>query len=251
MKKFLLPILPLLALAALALPARAQGTLPRPNANIAEFGHGVKFTVAGYTGTEVLTNFPVLVRLKEYDAGTGEGIQGFQYSDFTRADYKDLCFVDMQTNGLPCEVDTWDASGESLVWVMLPRVTNGTEFVMWYHSSSVGSLVCNANAWGDYAGVWHMNESTDGEVTIADATANELHATATSSSFAQPNGRIGGARIPTKDGSQKNTDRIEVNLDTNTKKAVVNGVNTAADHAFQCGSSPRSIALSTARTART
>ena len=181
--------------------------LPRPDPTIAEFARGVKFKVNGYTGTEVLTNFPVLVRLKEYNEGTNEGIRGFLYSDFTRADYKDLCFVDMQTNGLPCEVDTWNASGESLVWVTLPRMTNGTEFVMWYHSSSLGSLVCDKTAWGDYAGVWHMNDLGDGAVTIADATTNKLDATATSESYAQSSGRIGGARIPTKDGMDRGRQR--------------------------------------------
>ena len=201
-------------------------TLPRPDPTVAEFARGVKFTVDGYTGTEVLTNFPVLVRLSDNSP------TGFHYSDFTRADYKDLCFVDMQTNGLPCEVDTWNASGESLVWVTLPRVTNGTEFVLWYHSSSLGSLVCDKTAWGDYAGVWHMNETGNGAVYISDATTNHLDAAATAVSYAQPNGRIGGARIPTKDGSSKDANCIEVLLTNKVKRAVVNNINTDADHAL-------------------
>ena len=219
-----------LATLALALPAFADGesTLPRPDPAVAEFARGVKFTVNGYTGTEVLTNFPVLVRLSD------DSPSGFHYSDFTRADYQDICFVDMQTNGLPYQIDTWKETGESLVWVTLPRVTNGTEFVMWYHSSSPGSLVCDKTAWGDYAGVWHMNDYGvgDGAVTISDSTTNELHATATSESYAQASGRIGGARTPTKDGSGKTTQRIEVNLNSAAKRAVVDGVNTSADHAF-------------------
>ena len=227
MKKQIWSIFGLAAFVIAPLFALAEEiTLPRPDPTIAEFARGVKFTVNGYTGTEVLTNFPVLVRLSD------DSPSGFHYSDFTRADYKDLCFVDMQTNGLPCEVDTWDANGESLVWVTLPSVTNGTEFVMWYHSSSPGSVICDKTAWGDYAGVWHMNETDDGAVTVVDATTNHLDAAATSESVAQPNGRIGGARIPTKDGSGKSTQRIEVNLNDNTKKAVVNNVNTDADHAF-------------------
>ena len=58
-----------LALCALALPARA------PDPSVAELARGVKFTVTGYTKTEVLTNFPVLVRLST-------AITGFTYSDF-------------------------------------------------------------------------------------------------------------------------------------------------------------------------
>ena len=38
---------PVLALCALALPARAD--LPRPDPSVAEFARGVNFTVAGYT----------------------------------------------------------------------------------------------------------------------------------------------------------------------------------------------------------
>ena len=59
-------ILPLLSLAALALPAEAQQavTIPRPDPAVAEFARGVKFKVNGYQGgEEVQTNFPVLVRL--------------------------------------------------------------------------------------------------------------------------------------------------------------------------------------------
>ena len=111
--------------------AFAQSSLPRPDPTVAEFARGVKFTVAGYTGTQVLTNFPVLVRLKEYDSGTGEGIQGFLYSDFNYTDGTDLCFLDADGNGIPFQIDTWDRTGESLVWVTLPRMTNNTEFAMW------------------------------------------------------------------------------------------------------------------------
>ena len=80
---------PVLALCALALPARAQQTLtlPRPDPSVAEFARGVKFTVTGYTETEVLTNFPVLVRLST-------AITGFTYSDFY-ADGSDLSLVDI------------------------------------------------------------------------------------------------------------------------------------------------------------
>ncbi len=139
---------PVLALCALALPARAD--LPRPDPSVAEFARGVKFTVTGYTETEVLTNFPVLVRLST-------AITGFTYSDFY-ADGSDLSlvdigFVDAETNGIADEIDTWNPSGESLVWVNLPRMTNGTEFVMWYRSSKTGKALNSDNVWADYTGV--------------------------------------------------------------------------------------------------
>ena len=219
---------PVLALCALALPARAD--LPRPDPAIAEFARGVKFTVAGYTGTEVLTNFPVLVRLKEYDSSTGEGVQGFLYSDFNYTDGADLCFIDMETNGIPYEIDTWNRSGESLVWVTLPRVTNGTEFVMWYHSVASGTnTVSKGDPWRDYTGVWHMNDTANTGVLLKDSTTNSLGASVTSGSFAQSNGRIGGSRIPTKTGTSKDSQCIEVSLSETAKRTAVDNLNTAAN----------------------
>ena len=137
-----------LALAALALPAWAD--LPRPDPAVAEFARGVKFTVDGYTGTEVLTNFPVLVRLSDNSP------TGFHYSDFTRADYKDLCFVDMQTNGLPYQIDTWKDTGEALVWVRVPSAAPGTAFTMYYKGAS-GAANDPREVWAGYTGVWHLN----------------------------------------------------------------------------------------------
>ena len=213
---------PVLALCALALPARAA--LPRPDPAVAEFARGVKFTVAGYTGTEVLTNFPVLVRLKEYDSSTGEGVQGFLYSDFNYTDGADLCFIDMETNGIPYEIDTWNRSGESLVWVTLPRVTNGTEFVMWYHSVDSGKLVSTGDAWADYTGVWHME--LDSSRNLKDSTANELTAVATDGAKARTAGRIGASCTPTETGTSKDAQCIEVSL-SGSKKTAVDNLNTA------------------------
>ena len=66
MKKQIWSIFGLAAFVIAPLFALAEEiTLPRPDHTIAEFARGVKFTVNGYTGTEVLTNFPVLVRLSD------------------------------------------------------------------------------------------------------------------------------------------------------------------------------------------
>ena len=122
------------ALSAMFAGAQEQPAIPRPDPTVAEFARGVKFTVAGYNGgAEVQTNFPVLVRLST-------SITGFDYNDFYNKNAADLSlidigFVDAEGNGLSYEIDTWDTSGESLVWVNLPVMTNGTEFAMWYRSS--------------------------------------------------------------------------------------------------------------------
>ena len=174
--------------------------LPRPDPAVAEFARGVKFTVAGYNGgTEVQTNFPVLVRLST-------AISGFKYSDFY-ADGSDLSlvdigFVDAETNGIPYEIDTWNPSGESLVWVNLPRMTNGTEFAMWYRSSKTGKALNSDNVWADYTGVWHLNESGSGTTTpktaVKDSSTNALHGAAQGQASSVSAGKIGGSwRIAT------------------------------------------------------
>ncbi|MBO7688944.1 MAG: DUF2341 domain-containing protein, partial [Kiritimatiellae bacterium] len=189
MKKLMAAALAFTVMAgALALPARAD--LPRPDPAVAEFARGVKFTVTGYTETEVLTNFPVLVRLST-------DIDGFNYGDFYAdgSDFTlvDIGFVDAETNGIPYEIDTWNTNGESLVWVNLPRMTNGTEFVMWYRSSKTGKALNSDNVWADYTGVWHLNESGGAGTPVKDSSTNALHGAAQGLSASVAAGRIGGS----------------------------------------------------------
>ena len=61
-----------LAVAAFLCAVVSSFAMPRKVADI---------TVSGYTGSSTLENFPVLVRIAEYDADTGKGIQGFSYAD--------------------------------------------------------------------------------------------------------------------------------------------------------------------------
>ena len=144
------------------------GALPRPIGFA--FAKGVKFTVAGYSGSTPLTGFPVLVRL------AANSPAGFSYADLSSATGADLCFIDMDGNGLPFEIETWNASGESLIWVRLPSMTNGTEFVMCWGGETSGKAVCNENPFSGYVGVWHMSEASG---TVADSSGHGLTATPT------------------------------------------------------------------------
>ncbi|MBR2940209.1 MAG: DUF2341 domain-containing protein, partial [Kiritimatiellae bacterium] len=141
-----------------SLVAFTAQALPGPTS--ATFDMGALFTVAGYTGASTLSGFPVLVRIAENSPS------GFSYDDLqSKSTGADIAFVDMSGNGLPFEIDTWNPSGTSLIWVRLPSMTNGTEFVMCWGSTSSGKTVCPDNPWSDYTGVWHMNA-----VSPADAT---------------------------------------------------------------------------------
>lgn len=107
----------------------------------------------------------------------------------------------MAGNGLPFEIDTWDPDDTSLVWVRLPSMTNGTQFVMCWGGSTPGKTFCSVNPWGDYAGVWHMNEDATGVTTIHDSTANALDGTTVATSSSKTDGKVGRARFITTNTS--------------------------------------------------
>ncbi len=117
---------------------------------------GVSF---GYAGSSPLSGFPVLVRIAEYDEGTGKGIRGFSYADMKMAKGGDLRFSDADGNLLPHEIDTWNPDGESTVWVKVPTLSASTKITAYY-----GSVVpCPPSAesvWDSgYVAVWHLGES--------------------------------------------------------------------------------------------
>ena len=102
-----------------------------------------------------LTNFPVLVKLST-------AISGFSYSDFAKANGGDLRFADANGTLLPHEIDTWNESGVSTVWVKIPRlVKNGTITACYgFTGSGDPAPVDPKDVWDDdYVGVWHLGES--------------------------------------------------------------------------------------------
>ena len=100
-----------------------------------------------------LANFPVLVRLAE-DAPTG-----FSYADCPTGGC--LWFTDANDDPIPCDVDTWDDEGESLVWVSVPSLSDAATVTMhWDAAGAPAGLPAASQVWSlaDYVGVWHMNE---------------------------------------------------------------------------------------------
>ena len=167
-------LLPILLVAAAAAHADSEPL------NASPFGFRVPMAVSGYAGAAPLTNFPVLVAL------SADSPVGFRYSDCAAGGF-DLRFADADGNLLPHEVDTWNAAGESLVWVGLPVLTNGAAFTMYYGSAHPGPASAQ-NLWSlaGYAGVWHL---TDGH----DSTTNGLDGTLVAGISAAADAKLGGA----------------------------------------------------------
>lgn len=144
----------LVSTALLAASANAAGTL-----GVAQFGKAITFKASGYDGSSELENFPVLVRLSE-------GIAGFSYSDLgtTSAEaYSNLRFADESGENLDYEIETWDATGTSYVWVSLPSLSGtDTRFSAYYGAdvSYTPPAVYPTNVWtsAGYVAVWHLSE---------------------------------------------------------------------------------------------
>lgn len=122
------------------------------------FRDKVDIRVQGYTGTEVLTNFPLLVRISE------KRMRGFYYDRAGRTG-EEMTFADALGEQLPYEVDTWNSSdgGESLVWVRVNTLTNNAVITM-YWAVKPGATppgYTPEDVWTDYTGVWHFNETAD------------------------------------------------------------------------------------------
>ena len=121
-----------------------------------------KFKVSfenAFSDDTTLQDFPVLVRIAEYDENTGTGIPGFDYDDLLAENGGDLRFADRNGDLLPSEIDTWNTNGESLVWVKVPSLSTNTTFTAYYGCILPGE-VAPSDVWSaDYVGVWHLGES--------------------------------------------------------------------------------------------
>ena len=152
-----------------------------------EFTFPMEFLADG----ETLTNFPALVKLST-------AISGFSYSDFRLANGGDMMFTDSHGQVIPSEVDTWDDTGISLVWVSVPELTKGTTIKMYYGNGANPAGVPLAK-WPGYVGVWHMGEAGG---TAYDSTVNGFDAVAVQNARARAvdlvavaDGAIGAGRV--------------------------------------------------------
>ena len=211
----------LLALASLGLAAGSAKAAD--NLTMADFGHSIKLSVVGYAGTETLTNFPVLVRLSE------SGIPGFRYSDLTNNKGRDIAFFDEAGNHLASEIQTndWTTSGESLVWVGIPRMEQGTKFYMCYNTTASGAMVTNDNPWTDYVGVWHLDENGGENKPVFDSTTNRLHGVnrSTSGAVVSSGGAVGKSRKISTSYSHDPGIVVDVNSDP-AKRAAADSLGT-------------------------
>ncbi|MCR5838731.1 MAG: DUF2341 domain-containing protein, partial [Kiritimatiellae bacterium] len=169
-------------------------------------GYYKSFTATVSYDGESAENVPVPIRISEM------GINGFSYDDVTASGFE---ILDDGGQLLPCEIDTWNTDGESILWTRLPVYENGATVTVRYGAPFANAPISATNVWAGYAGVWHMNETYDAETAATglshDSSGNGLDATPAkggSGNLAQmvsAPGVIGNARVnATSDTSSGN-----------------------------------------------
>ena len=146
--------------AALAASASALATTIDPS----NYDYSMSISPAAGRIATTLSNFPLLVRLSSTrqpwfnpaDCGTGGADLRFALADGTL---------------LVHEIDTWNPSGESFVWVNVPSLSPVTEIKVYWgvKNASLAPAVNAADTWPDYVAVYHLGE---GDKIAYDSSAN-------------------------------------------------------------------------------
>ena len=136
--------------------------LPGTFLNPADYNR-MQITFSGYTNSETLLDFPVLVQL-------GANIPGFSYSQFASpGNGADLRFTAGNGRELPYQIDTWNPSGESYVWVQVPSIGSSTDYITacWGDTAdravqpwtTNGTMWATLNDTNEFVLVYHLGQS--------------------------------------------------------------------------------------------
>ena len=157
--KIRLSILAAALVATFAVVPAVATTIDRSN-----YDRNMSIKLAEGRISSTLSNFPLLLRLSTarqpwfnpLECGTGGADLRFALPDDTL---------------LAHEIDTWNPSGESLVWVNVPVLSADTEIRAYWgvKDSSQAPAVTASDAWPDYVAVYHLGE---GGTTAYDSSAN-------------------------------------------------------------------------------
>lgn len=151
----------------------SAGTLAADRA-LATWARTALITASGYTAGETLTGFPLLVRLDSTN------VPGFSYAQMRSSGGADLAFTSEDGSLLYShEIETWDESGTSFIWVRVPSLTAQSKLRIWWGKSGESALTTTARAatWSSgFGGVWHLNQSLGFQT---DSSPNALSGTST------------------------------------------------------------------------
>lgn len=113
-------------------------------------------------GSTAWTDFPVLLRLPAAVS-----------SQLRSANGTDLLVEDESGTALAFEVETFDPTGTTFVWVKVPALSSATVLTV-HFGGAVNTNNDPTAVWSRYAGVWHFAPSAAGTMTVPDATGHGL-----------------------------------------------------------------------------
>lgn len=121
--------------------------------------YGAKVTLSGYTGSSALEGFPVCVRLPA--------------SQLLPESAANVWVETKKGVAIPFEVEAWDRTGVSVLWVRLPRVSKGGSFYVRWGEGAQPVIWPKSAVWDDaYVRVYHMGaEGADSSASEADVTS--------------------------------------------------------------------------------
>ena len=117
------------------------------------FGGTATYSFSWYRNA-AQTDFQVPVALEE-------GVNGFTYAD-AAANGADLCVTDAGGTQLPIEIENWNPSGKSIVWVKVPSFSQDTALTFLWGADAAGLTPLRDNLWGSDARlVMHLADGKD------------------------------------------------------------------------------------------
>ncbi len=136
-----------------------------PDGTSSGWSERIKISINNDDSDETLTDFPLLVKLNSSRVDYNK----------TQNSGQDIRFVDPANPSvvLSHEIEVWNESGDSYVWVKIPQLRPGNNDVIWmyYNNPSAADGQDAANVWSNnYKAVYHMDEQSG--TTNADSTAN-------------------------------------------------------------------------------
>ena len=112
-------------------------------------GRYARIVVTNLADRTVLADFPLCVKLSA-SVGLPDDPAG-------------LRFVDSEGNALAFEIETWNAAGESVVWVRVPSLAQGTVVrALWSSATAAQGATHADNVWNsEYKAVYHLASGDD------------------------------------------------------------------------------------------
>jgi len=151
-----------------------------------DWSESMQITITGYDKAETLTNFPLLIKLSS-------SIENFGYGQFASENGYDLRFTDSgREEELNYEIEKWDTSGTSYIWVQVPALSSNTYiWAFWGNTNQTTqqAYTTNGSTWSEgYVGVYHFTE--EGSVTTYNDSSSNNNDLTCSASPTEATGKI-------------------------------------------------------------